>query len=114
MSATTQFDSVSVITKANVYFDGKCVSHSIVMADGSKKSIGVILPTALPSALPAALKFNTGAAEVMELVEGACRVKLAGSEGWTAYAGGQSFSVAANSSFEIEVTQTLHYVCHFG
>jgi purine/pyrimidine-nucleoside phosphorylase len=108
--STTQFDGVSVITKANVYFDGKCVSHNIVLADGSKKSLGVILPTALPSSL----KFNTGAPEVMELVEGACRVKLAGSEAWTAYAGGQSFSVGANTSFEIEVTQAVHYVCHFG
>ena len=105
-NTTTQIDGVSVITKANVYFDGKCVSHNIVMADGSKKSLGVILPSAL--------KFNTGVAEVMELVEGACRVKLAGSDAWTTYAGGQSFSVAANSSFEIEVTQALHYVCHFG
>ena len=108
--STSQFDGVSVITKANVYFDGKCVSHNIVLADGSKKSLGVILPTALPSSL----KFNTGAPEVMELVEGVCRVKLAGSEAWTAYAGGQSFSVGANTSFEIEVTQAVHYVCHFG
>jgi purine/pyrimidine-nucleoside phosphorylase len=104
--STTQFDSVSVTTKANVYFDGKCVSHNIVLADGSKKSLGVILPSSL--------KFNTGAPEVMELVEGACRVKLAGADAWVAYAGGQSFSVGANTSFEIEVTQAVHYVCHFG
>jgi purine/pyrimidine-nucleoside phosphorylase len=104
--STTQFDSVSVTTKANVYFDGKCVSHNIVLADGSKKSLGVILPSSL--------KFNTGAPEVMELVEGACRVKLAGSDAWVTYAGGQSFSVGANTSFEIEVTQAVHYVCHFG
>jgi purine/pyrimidine-nucleoside phosphorylase len=51
---------------------------------------------------------------VMELVEGACRVKLAGTDAWVAYAGGQSFSVGANTSFEIEVTQAVHYVCHFG
>ncbi len=108
--STTQFDGVSVVTKANVYFDGKCVSHNIVLADGSKKSLGVILPTALPSSL----KFNTGAPEVMELVEGACRVKLEGADAWTAYSGGQSFSVGANTSFEIEVTQAVHYVCHFG
>jgi purine/pyrimidine-nucleoside phosphorylase len=104
--STTQFDGVSVITKANVYFDGKCVSHNIVLADGTKKSLGVILPSSL--------KFNTGAPEVMELVEGACRVKLAGADAWVAYAGGQSFSVGANTSFEIEVTQAVHYVCHFG
>jgi purine/pyrimidine-nucleoside phosphorylase len=64
--------------------------------------------------LPSTLTFNTGAPEVMELVEGECRVRLAGGEGWTTYAGGQSFDVPGNSSFEIEVVKTLHYVCHFG
>ena len=99
-------DGVSVATKANVYFDGKCVSHAITLADGTKKSVGVVLPSALT--------FNTGAAEVMELVDGTCRVKLRGSDDWVAYGAGQSFSVAGDSSFDIEVTQTLHYVCHFG
>ena len=96
----------TIKTRANVYFDGKCVSHSIEMADGKKLSVGVILP--------ARLTFNTGAPEVMELVDGACRVRLAGSDVWTDCAGGQSFSVPGQSSFEIEVIQTLHYVCHFG
>ena len=96
----------TVRTRANVYFDGKCVSHSIELADGTKKSVGVILPSTLT--------FNTGAPEVMELVEGDCRVRLAGQEGWTTYAAGQSFNVPAHSSFDIEVTKPLHYVCHFG
>ena len=96
----------SVSTRANVYFDGKCVSHSVTLADGTKKSVGVILP--------ATLKFNTGAPEVMELIDGACRVRLAGSDAWTGYSGGQQFSVPGNASFDIEVTQALHYVCHFG
>jgi len=96
----------SVTTRANVYFDGKCVSHGVTLADGTKKSVGVILPSTL--------KFNTGAPEVMELIEGACRVRLAGSEAWAAYTGGQSFSVPGKVSFDIEVTQTLHYICHFG
>ena len=100
------FDGVSVATRANVYFDGKCVSHGITLADGTKKSVGVVLPSTLT--------FNTGAAEVMDVVDGACRVKLRGSDDWVAYGAGQSFSVAGDSSFEIEVTQTLHYVCHFG
>ena len=95
----------TVSTRANVYFDGKCVSHSIELADGSKKSVGVILP--------ASLTFNTGAPEVMELVEGACRVKLKGGDAWQSYAAGQSFNVPGNSAFDIEVTQTLHYICHF-
>ena len=50
----------------------------------------------------------------MELIDGECRVRLAGSEDWTRYIGGQSFSVPGNSAFDIEVVQTLHYVCHFG
>jgi hypothetical protein len=102
----SQFDNVAVTKKANVYFDGKCVSHTVQFADGSKKSVGVILP--------ATLTFNTGAPEIMETVAGACRVKLAGESEWTAYGAGQSFSVPGNSSFEIEVTgEPYHSVCHF-
>jgi uncharacterized protein YaiE (UPF0345 family) len=106
MSTMTDLSQVKIDPRANVYFDGKCVSHAIELPDGSKKSVGVILPSSL--------KFNTGASEVMELVDGECRVRLAGSEAWTAYAGGQSFEVPANSSFDIEVTKALHYICHFG
>jgi uncharacterized protein YaiE (UPF0345 family) len=98
--------TATVTTRANVYFDGKCVSHSIELADGSRKSVGVILPSRLT--------FSTGAPERMELVDGACRVRLAGAEGWVDYAAGQSFEVPANSSFDIDVSRTLHYVCHFG
>jgi len=103
---TTDKIQATVNTRANVYFDGKCVSHSIELPDGTKKSVGVILPSTL--------KFNTGAPEVMELVDGECRVRLAGSDAWATYAGGQSFDVPANSSFDIETIKTLHYVCHFG
>ncbi|CAN5431793.1 pyrimidine/purine nucleoside phosphorylase [soil metagenome] len=102
----TEKISGKVDPTANVYFDGKCVSHGIELADGTKLSVGVILP--------ASLTFNTGAPEKMELVEGACRVKLKGSDTWASYNGGQTFDVPGNSSFDIEVTQTLHYVCHFG
>ncbi|KQV78800.1 pyrimidine/purine nucleoside phosphorylase [Rhizobacter sp. Root1221] len=107
MSTTiTQSLAGKVSTKANVYFDGKCVSHSIELADGTKKSVGVILP--------ATLNFGTGAPEIMELIDGTCRVKLKGETEWTTYTGGQSFNVPGNSSFDIEVTAAVHYVCHFG
>ena len=101
-----QFNNVSVVSKANVYFDGKCVSHSLTLADGSKKSVGVILPSLLT--------FNTGAPETMETVAGSCRVKMAGESEWKAYGAGQSFKVPGNSSFDIEVSgEPYHYVCHF-
>ena len=104
---TDKIPSVTVTTKANVYFDGRCISHTIELAGGQRKSVGVILP--------AALTFNTGAPEVMETVAGSCEVKLKGQDGWTRYGPGQSFDVPADSSFEIRVEgEPYHYICHFG
>ena len=102
----SQFDNISVVKKANVYFDGKCVSHTVLFADGSRKSVGVILPSKLT--------FNTGAPEIMEITGGRCRVKLAGESQAREYGAGQSFKVAGNSSFEIEAIEQVDYVCHFG
>ena len=103
---TEKIDGVSVVTKANVYFDGKCVSHSITLADGTKKSVGVILP--------ATLTFGTGAPEIMECVAGACEWRMAGTEAWHKSGPGERFSVPGNSKFEIRVTEAYHYICHFG
>ncbi len=103
---TQKFDNVSVATQANVYFDGKCVSHGITFADGTKKSVGVVLP--------ATLTFNTGAPEIMECVAGSCEYKLAGSDAWLKSTPGEKFSVPANSSFDIRVAEAYHYICHFG
>lgn len=104
---STELSNVSVQPQANVYFDGKCVSHTVTLPDGSRKSVGVILP--------ATLTFNTGAPEVMETVAGECQIKLAGETQWTRYGAGQSFDVPGNSSFEIKVEGApYHYICHFG
>lgn len=102
----SQFDQVSLIKKANVYFDGRCVSHTILLADGSRKSVGVIFPSTLT--------FNTDAPEIMEIIEGSCRVRLAGSDAWQTYDAGTSFSVPGQSSFDIETVSRIDYVCHFG
>ena len=101
----SQFDNVSVIKKSNVYFDGKCVSHTVILADGTRKTVGVIFPSTLV--------FNTGAPEIMEVIGGKCRVKLAGSDTWNEYGVGQSFDVAGNTSFTIETVELLDYVCLF-
>lgn len=103
---TQQYNGVTVATQANVYFDGKCVSHSITLADGTRKSVGVVLP--------ATLTFNTGAPEIMECVAGSCEYKLKGTDAWVKSVAGQKFSVPGNSSFEIRVTEPYHYICHFG
>ena len=104
---TTQtIDGVCVNTQANVYFDGKCVSHGLTLADGTKLSVGVILP--------ATLTFNTGAPEIMECVGGSCEYKLYGSTEWVKSGAGEEFSIPGNSKFEIRVTEVYHYICHFG
>jgi len=103
---TSKFDGVSVSTQASVYFDGKCISHGLTLADGTKKSVGVILP--------ATLTFNTGAPETMECVAGSCDYKLPGSAVWLNSKPGESFSIPGNSQFDIRVTEPYHYICHFG
>jgi purine/pyrimidine-nucleoside phosphorylase len=103
---TETIANVNITTKANVYFDGKCVSHSFTQADGTKKSVGVVLPSTLT--------FNTGAAEIMECTGGACEYKLKGSDAWVKSSAGEKFSVPANSSFDIKVVESYHYICHFG
>ncbi|MEO7031913.1 MAG: pyrimidine/purine nucleoside phosphorylase [Herbaspirillum sp.] len=101
-----QFDQVSVIKKANVYFDGKCVSHNVILRDGSKITLGVILPSQL--------HFTTSEPELMEITAGQCRVRLAAQQNWSSYGAGQQFSIGADSAFDIEVSETLDYVCHYG
>lgn len=103
---SAQIDQVSVVKKSNIYFDGKCVSHTVILADGSKKTVGVIFPSSLT--------FNTGAPEIMEIVGGVCKVRLDGASDWQTYGAGQEFKVAGSSKFDIETVETLDYVCHFG
>ncbi|MEP6557507.1 MAG: pyrimidine/purine nucleoside phosphorylase, partial [Burkholderiales bacterium] len=93
---TQSLANATVGTVANVYFEGRCVSHSLQLADGSKKSIGVILP--------ATLRFNTAAAERMECVAGRCEYRLdSTNDAWSASSPGESFSIPADASFEIRV-----------
>ena len=104
--SNTQFENVTVHAKANVYFDGKVVSHSIVLEDGSKKTLGIIYP--------GSYHFNTEQAEKMEIIAGDCKVVLDGSEESNAYREGQAFEVSANSGFTIDVRKdTCEYVCSF-
>lgn len=101
----SELHNVTLSKKSNVYFDGKCVSHTVVLADGTRKTVGVIFPSSLT--------FNTGAPETMELISGKCRVRQAGASDWQLYEGGQSFDVPGNSSFDIDTLELLDYVCHF-
>ena len=106
MSAPTEFPNVTAVAKANVYFDGRVVSHTIRFADGSKKTPGLIYP--------GKYHFGTDLAERMEIVTGECRVQLDGASTVNAHAAGQHFDVPAKSGFDIEVTAGIcEYICSF-
>ena len=106
MSLPTQFANVTVHTKANVYFDGRVVSHTVLMPDNTKKTLGLIYP--------GSYHFGTGAPERMELVAGACRVTLDGQTNVQEYAAGTFFDVPGKSGFTIEVTAGIcEYICSF-
>jgi hypothetical protein len=101
-----RFENVSVVKKANVYFDGKVTSRNVLFADGSRKTLGFMLP--------GDYEFSTGAAEMMELLNGAMKVLLPGANEWQTFSAGQSFQVPANSSFKLHLEGIADYCCSYG
>lgn len=101
-----QFTNVTAVAKANIYFDGKVVSHAITLPDGARKTLGLIYP--------GSYHFGTDAAELMEITDGACQVVLDGGSDTQDYAAGQSFQVHAKSGFTITVAGGIcQYICSF-
>lgn len=101
----SQFNNVSVIKEVNSYFDGLVTSRTIVFADGTTKSLGVMLP--------GEYEFGTDKKELMEITSGELAVKLPGSTEWLAVTGGESFSVPASSKFQLKVTRITDYCCSY-
>jgi purine/pyrimidine-nucleoside phosphorylase len=102
----TEFRGVTALAKANIYFDGKVVSHTLIFPDGSKKTLGLIYP--------GQYHFGTDKAERMEVVAGRCTVKLDGAGASKSYGAGEAFEVPAKSGFNIEVSPGLcEYICSY-
>ncbi len=105
-SIPKEIRGVTAVTKANVYFDGKVVSHSLFLPNGTKKTLGIIYP--------GTYHFNTDKAEAMEIVAGECLVKIDGQTNTNGYAAGWVFELPGKSGFEIEVKSGLcDYICTF-
>ena len=106
MNVSSQFEGVTVLTKANLYFDGKVVSHAVVFPDGTKKTLGLIFP--------GSYHFGTDKAERMELVAGSAKVTLDGSGEAQSYAAGTYFDVPSKSGFTIAVEgEVCEYICSY-
>jgi uncharacterized protein YaiE (UPF0345 family) len=101
----SEFKNVSVVKEANIYFDGGVTSRTVYFEDGSRKTLGIMLP--------GEYTFNTGSAELMEILSGELTVQLPGSEAWVAVKGGEAFEVPENSSFNLKITKITDYCCSF-
>jgi uncharacterized protein YaiE (UPF0345 family) len=97
---------VTVLTKANVYFDGNVISYTVLLPDETKKTLGLIRP--------GSYHFNTGPSERMAIIAGSCTVTLDGTDVAHHHAGGTFFDVPANSGFTVVVVEGLcEYICSF-
>lgn len=108
MSTPSEFPNVTAIAKANVYFEGKVVSHTILLADGKKKTLGLIYP--------GEYHFGTDAAERMDITAGRCKIRLDGNPAWRDIEAGAAFEVPAHSGFDIVVAADAgiaQYICSF-
>jgi len=101
----SEFNNVSIIKAANVYFDGKVTSRTINFSDGSTKTLGIMLP--------GEYKFNTGDEELMEILSGKLEYQLANSSDWISIEGGTSFKVPGSSNFIVKVSEITDYCCSF-
>ena len=100
------FSNVTVNPVANIYFDGKVVSHTVTFPDGSTKTLGIMFP--------GTYKFDTVAAELMEISDGSCEVTVNDSGSTRFVPTDESFEVAANSGFTITVNAGIcQYVCSY-
>ncbi len=98
------FTNVTVVKKANIYFDGKVTSRTVVFADGTRKTLGIMMP--------GEYEFGTDAKELMEIMAGEMDVQLPGQE-WITVKAGEQFEVPANSKFQLKVKEVSDYCCSY-
>jgi uncharacterized protein YaiE (UPF0345 family) len=100
-----QFTNVTVIKKANVYFNGNVTSRTVMFEDGTKKTLGIIMP--------GEYEFGTADKERMEVLAGTLKALLPGSKDWKAYGPGQAFEIPANSKFKVSAAEVSDYCCSY-
>ncbi len=101
-----EFSNVSVIKKANIYFDGKVTSRTLLFADGTRKTLGIMLP--------GDYEFGTDSPEIIEILAGDLDVLLPGFDDWQTFGPGDSFEIAANEKFSLRIRTTTDYCCSYG
>lgn len=100
-----KFENVTAETRANVYFDGRVISHTLWLQSGEKRTLGIFMP--------GAYEFGTGDAEIMDLTVGECEVRLPGESGWKEMKAGEVFEVPANSKYGLRCCVPVQYICSY-
>lgn len=101
----SEFKNVTAVKEANIYFDGKVTSRSIIFQDGSKKTLGIMLP--------GEYEFNTDKKEIMEIMSGELDILLPGDKEWKKIEGGEAFEVPAKSRFGLRIKKITDYCCSY-
>ena len=101
----SEFKNVTVVKKANVYFNGKVTSRTVLFADGTKKTLGIMIP--------GDYEFGTDCGEIMEILSGDLDVLLPGAKEWRNFKGGDSFEVPAKAKFSLKVKRISDYCCSY-
>ena len=101
-----QFENVTIVKQANVYFGGQVTSRTVLFADGSRKTLGIMLP--------GDYEFGTAEPELMEILAGKLEVLLPGSAEWRTFGEGDSFEVPGASKFSLQVREVTDYCCSYG
>ncbi len=104
-SETDRFEKVAVVKKANVYFEGKVTSRTVLFEDGSRKTLGIMMS--------GEYEFGTADREIMEVLGGSMDVLLPGSERWATFEAGQSYEVPADSRFKLRIREVADYCCSY-
>lgn len=99
------FKNVTVVKKANIYFGGQVVSHTVLFADGTKRTLGVMQA--------GEYEFSTGSAETMEILSGELQWQLKGELLWKKVGAGEAFDVPAKSAFLMKVAVVTDYCCSY-
>jgi purine/pyrimidine-nucleoside phosphorylase len=90
------------VLKVNEYFDGNVKSIGFATAT-CPATVGVMAP--------GDYDFGTSKREIVTVVSGALTVRLPGEDAWKAYAQGETFTVAPNQRFQLQVREESAYLC---
>ena len=101
----SEFKGVTVVKEANIYFDGQVTSRTVLFPDGSRKTLGILLP--------GEYEFSTNEKEIVEILSGALAFSLSEDQGWNSVSAGEAFEVPAQSTFQVKVSELTDYVCSY-